>query len=170
MISKINSIILFINISQSLLINIHNIYNIQVATYIVIGYEMLVILSFVIYIYYERTEYIKNEKYKEVFKDMNELHNKYLQEIRSKKLKLKSNDIKNKKVKQNNQDLNNNKNKNLVLKKNINRSVSDPTKYNKNYQGVNYKHKLIKNYLLDTHNIKSITNKKNNNNLRIVKL
>lgn len=168
MISKINSIILFVNISQSLLININNIYNIQFSTYIIIGYEMLVILSFVMYIYYERTEYIKNEKYKKVFKDMNDLHNKYLQEIKTKNLILKNKEIKNKRNKQNNQNEIKKKND----KKNINRSVSDPTKYNKIFQGVNYKHrnKLIKNYLLDTHNIKSIPNKKNNKNLRIVKL
>ena len=56
--------------------------------------------------------------------------------------------------------------------KNINRSVSDPTKYNKIYQGVNYKHGLIKNYLYFTHSIKKETDIKNKNekNLRIVKL
>lgn len=171
MISKINSIILFINISQSLLININNIYYIQFSTYIIIGYEMLIILSFIIYLYYERTEYIKNEKHKKVFNDMNELHNKYLEEIKKKNFVFKNKEIKNLKI--NNQNVNKKTSgKNNLSIKNINRSVSDPTKYNKIYQGVNYKHGLIKNYLYFTHIIKKKTDIKNKNekNLRIVKL
>ena len=173
MISKINSIILFINISQSLLININNIYYIQFSTYIIIAYEMLIILSFIIYLYYERKEYIKNEKYKKVFNDMNELNNKYLKEIKTKNLMFKNKEIKN--LEYSNQNMYNKKTykKNNSSKKNINRSVSDPTKYNKIHQGVNYKHRLIKNYFhgksYENETVFGIKNK-NKKNLRIVKL
>ena len=171
MISKINSIILFINISQSLLININNVYNIQFSTYVIVIYEMIIFLSFTYYIYYERKEYLKNEKYKNIFKEMNELNRKYIDEIKNIKNKTnynKTGKTDSKYNKNNLQELN---------KKNINRSVSDPNQYNKIYNGINYKQRLIKNYFYDFKNKKlSLINNynpnqiKNSDNLKIVKL
>ncbi len=118
MTSKLIYPILFINICQSLLVNLNLIQENYILLYFMICYEIIILMSFVTYLYYNSKHYLENEKHKKLFIELNELNEKYKMEIKQKEIKkrkLKLN-IKNIKTVPNKSKLSKNKKKTNVRK------------------------------------------------------
>ena len=84
MISKLIYPILFVNICQSLLVNLNSIQENYILFYIMICYEIIIIISFITYLYYNSKYKIENDKHKKLFEELNKLNKKYEMEIRKK--------------------------------------------------------------------------------------
>ena len=59
-----------------------------------ICYEIIIIISFITYLYYNSKYKIENDKHKKLFEELNELNKKYEMEIRKKNEKKKKSKIK----------------------------------------------------------------------------
>jgi hypothetical protein len=66
---------------QSLLVNLNSIQENYILLYLLICYEIIIVISFITYLYYNSKYKIENEKHKELFKELNELNKKYEMEI-----------------------------------------------------------------------------------------
>jgi len=66
------------------LVNLNSIQENYILFYILICYEIIIVISFITYLYYNSKYKIENDKHKKLFEELNELNKKYEMEIRKK--------------------------------------------------------------------------------------